>query len=188
MTSASVHPRDAAGHTLLPTAFGTCALAFNPKGLVFFQLPERSEQATLARLMRHVRSAEAGPPAWMKDALRDLVRYFDGETEDLLGIPVDLEGVPPFHRKVYEAMRRIRRGQVWTYAELAREAGSPQAFRAVGQAMAKNPIPVVIPCHRVVAAGGKPGGFSAPGGLVTKERLLRLEGASLSAQAPLFSR
>ncbi|MFO0760030.1 MAG: methylated-DNA--[protein]-cysteine S-methyltransferase [Byssovorax sp.] len=188
MTSASIHPREASGHLLLPTSFGVCVLAFSSKGLVFFQLPERTEKMTLARVLRHVSSAEGAPPGWMKDALARLDRYFAGEDEDLLSIPVDLDGVPPFHRKVYEAMRRIRRGHVWTYAELAREAGSPQAFRAVGQAMAKNPIPVVIPCHRVVAAGGKPGGFSAPGGLVTKERLLRLEGASLSPQAPLFAR
>lgn len=171
--------RAAQGYALFPTPLGACALAWSARGLTWLQLPEASEDATRARASAVVDAIEAEPPAWVKDAILRLTRYFEGEGEDLSSIRVDLEALPPFHRKVYEASRRIARGQVWTYAELASAAGSKLAFRAVGQAMAKNPIPVVIPCHRVVASGGKPGGFSASGGLVTKARLLALEGATL---------
>ncbi|MEO7327489.1 MAG: methylated-DNA--[protein]-cysteine S-methyltransferase [Minicystis sp.] len=183
--NAPPRPRAALGHALFPTTFGPCALAWSDRGLVWFQLPESSEEQTRARLVTSVTSSAGAAPPWVRAALAQITRYFEGANEDLSTIAVDLDALPPFHRKVYEAMRRIGRGQVFTYAELAAAAGSPQAFRAVGQAMAKNPIPVVIPCHRVVAAGGKPGGFSATGGLVTKARFLALEGASLSGQVVL---
>jgi methylated-DNA-[protein]-cysteine S-methyltransferase len=188
MNHAPPRPRVALGHALFPTSFGACALAWSERGLVWFQLPEASDEKTEARVAAFVRSAEGAPPPWVREAIAQVTRYFEGANEDLSAIPVDLEQLPPFHRKVYEAMRRIGRGKVFTYAELAVASGSPQAFRAVGQAMARNPIPVVIPCHRVVAAGGKPGGFSAAGGLVTKARLLALEGASLTPQAVLALR
>jgi len=95
------------------------------------------------------------------------------------GLDLDLEGVPPFHRRVYEALRGVPAGATVTYGELAALAGAPGASRAVGQAMAKNPVPILVPCHRVLAAGGAAGGFSAAGGLELKARLLELEGVTM---------
>ena len=128
-------------------------------------------------------------PPWVDDAADRIRRFLAGEPVDLDGIPVDLEGLPPFRRRVLEVLRATRPGEVVTYGQLARLAGSPGGSRAVGQVMAKNPLPIVIPCHRVVAADG-PGGFSLFGSLASKERLLALEGRRLrhtgSPCTPLF--
>jgi methylated-DNA-[protein]-cysteine S-methyltransferase len=130
-------------------------------------------------VVRHPAAAGIEPPPWVADAVARLTAHLEGKPEDLSAIPLDMTRVPPFFRRVYEEARAVPRGQVCTYAELAALAGSPLAMRAVGQAMAKNPWPVVVPCHRVVGSAGKPGGFSAAGGLDTKARLLALEGAPL---------
>lgn len=108
-----------------------------------------------------------------------LQRYLAGTREDFSDIAVDLAGIGPFHAKVYAALRTVGWGEVTSYGALARAVGEPDAARAIGQAMGQNPVPVVIPCHRVLAAGGKVGGFSAPGGAATKRRLLALEGVRL---------
>ncbi|MCA9621563.1 MAG: methylated-DNA--[protein]-cysteine S-methyltransferase [Myxococcales bacterium] len=102
--------------------------------------------------------------------------------DPLAAVPVDLAAVSPFARRVYTALRDVPPGSTVSYGELARRAGSPGGARAIGRTMAQNPIPLVIPCHRVLAAGGKPGGFSAPGGVATKEKLLALEGLALAAE------
>jgi methylated-DNA-[protein]-cysteine S-methyltransferase len=142
--------------------------------------PQRRLHARLKRRQRrHLVGALLRGPL-VDAAIGQLTRYFEGKAEELSGIPLDLSSTPPFHRKVYEALRGLRRGKVCTYGELAALAGSPLASRAVGQALAKNPLPILIPCHRVVASGGRPGGFSASGGLDTKARLLALEGAALA--------
>ena len=117
-------------------------------------------------------------PPWVARAVDLIRRHLAGEAADLAAIPVDLEGLPPFRRKVLEVLRATRAGETFTYGQLARMAGSPGAARAVGQAMARNPLPIVIPCHRVVAADG-PGGFSLFGSLEAKERLLALENVAL---------
>lgn len=172
-------------HLLFPTAIGTCGIAWSARGLVWLQLPERTAEATRARLLERSEqrapyaAAHADPPRWVKDAVRRLTRHLEGHDEDLSSIPLDTDGVPPFFQKVYDASRAIGRGEVRTYGEIAAAAGSPGASRAVGQALAKNPIAILIPCHRVVASGRKPGGFSAPGGLDTKARLLAIEGGAL---------
>jgi methylated-DNA-[protein]-cysteine S-methyltransferase len=166
---------------LFATPFGECGLAWTARGLAWIQLPDRTPAATRARmaagLTDHPSSTEADPPSWVADIIARLTGYFEGRALDLAGIPLDMERVSPFFRRVYEEARAIPRGEVRTYAELAAAAGSPTAMRAVGQAMARNRWPVVVPCHRVVGSAGKPGGFSAPGGLDTKARLLALEGA-----------
>lgn len=173
-------------HALVPTPIGAIGLAWTERGLLFLQLPERTEKATLARMQKALvktgASDEAAPPPRVADAIRRITRLLEGHAEDLSSIPVDLDRVPPFFRRVYEASRAVGRGEVRTYAEIAAAAGSPAATRAVGQALAKNPVAIVIPCHRVVASGGRPGGFSAHGGLDTKARLLALEGASLKTR------
>jgi methylated-DNA-[protein]-cysteine S-methyltransferase len=117
-------------------------------------------------------------PGWVQDGVERITRHLAGEPADLSSIPVDLEGLPPFRRKVLEALLATRAGETFTYGQLARLVGSPGASRAVGQAVAHNPVPIVIPCHRVVAANG-PGGFSLFGSLESKERLLALEGRAL---------
>jgi methylated-DNA-[protein]-cysteine S-methyltransferase len=169
-------------YRLFSTALGVAGVAWSHRGLIGVELPNASVGKPSERLRAaagcDTPSAEP-PPPWVEDAIARLTRYFDGEPEDLSGIPLDMESAPPFHRKVYEVTRRIGRGEVLTYGEIAALSGSPGASRAVGQAMSKNPMPILIPCHRVVGSGGKPGGFSAPGGLVTKARLLALEGAKL---------
>jgi methylated-DNA-[protein]-cysteine S-methyltransferase len=122
----------------------------------------------------------------MKEAIDHIARHLAGDAADLSTIPLDLAGVPPFFRRVYEVTRAVPSGELRTYAEIAVAAGSPSAMRAVGQALAKNPFPIVVPCHRVIAAGNAPGGFSAPGGLDTKARLLAIEGRSLGGDRQLM--
>jgi len=176
-------PRDADGHVVFFTAIGPCGVAWSQRGLARIQLPEDSAEGTLRRLVATVALPDGGgsttPPAAVQSAIDRIIRHLTGKEAGLEQIALDLEGIPPFHRKVYEAARRIASGKTLTYGELAKIAGSPMGSRAVGQAMAKNPLPIVVPCHRVVAASGKPGGFSSFGGLDTKARLLAIEGASL---------
>lgn len=175
------------GCHLFETAFGTCGLAWNGRGLTRLQLPEGDRAATQARLERIATAVAADAvPAEIVDAERRLRAYFAGESVDLASIALDLSATPDFFASVYRLTREVGRGATIAYGELARKAGSPGASRAVGQAMARNPWPVIVPCHRVLAGGNKPGGFSAFGGLVTKERLLALEGVELAAPLPLF--
>ena len=157
-------------------------IAWSQGRVVAVQLPEEDPNATRAHLRaRLARGALAtslkGAPAWLRRAVSGIQRHLDGDPQDLSSIPLDFDGFADFRRRVYEAARRVPSGRTVSYAELALLAGSPGAFRAVGSAMGKNPVPMLVPCHRVVASGGRPGGFSAYGGLATKARLLALEGA-----------
>lgn len=170
-------------YALFPTSLGLAGVAWNDFGLIGVALPDAGKGKRIAHLRAIAeREDPSGDPRpdWVAEAIAKLTRYFEGQAEDLSTIPLDYSRVPPFHRRIYSALRKVGRGQVLTYGELAAQAGSPGASRAVGQAMSKNPLPILVPCHRVVAAGGKPGGFSAPGGLVTKAKLLALEGAKLA--------
>ena len=172
-------PRANVHHCLFDTAIGPCGVAWSERGLTALQLPEADRAATERRLTAKSASAGAAdPPAWVEAVIADIARYLAGERIDFSAVAVDLAGVDPFRRSLYETMRAIGWGSTTTYGELAREVGlrDPEAARDVGQAMGQNPLPLVIPCHRVVAAGNKIGGFSAYGGTVTKERLLALEG------------
>jgi len=173
-------PRDA--HSLLfDTALGRCGIAWNERGLIRLRLPESSPQ-TLERRFAALAQPWVGPlPPQIARIVADLRRYADGEIVDFTGIAVDLDGVDAFARAVYDRLRRVGWGETTTYGELARQAGAdaPEAARDVGQAMGHNPVPIVIPCHRVLAAGHRIGGFSAPGGAATKRRLLALEGVRL---------
>ncbi|MBS2018355.1 MAG: methylated-DNA--[protein]-cysteine S-methyltransferase [Deltaproteobacteria bacterium] len=174
------------------TSLGPCAVAWSEAGLTRVLLPERDADTTRAKLLERVPGAGAmassrATPAWVKDAITRVCAHLDGRPQDLSRIPLDLTSVTPFDAKVLRAAQSIPSGRTLTYGEVAGIAGSPRAARAVGRAMATNPFPVVVPCHRVVASGGKPGGFSAPGGLVTKERLLAIEGGTLERQGSLFA-
>jgi len=176
------------GYHLFDTAFGVCGAAWSEHGLKRLQLPERDRQATEKRLRERAETiAATKPPAGVAAAIRELQRYFEGQRLDFAGIGLDLADTPPFFQAIYRLARAIGWGETATYGELADRAGSPGSARAVGQAMARNPIPIIIPCHRVLAANRKVGGFSAHGGTLTKERLLAIEGVSLAADLPLFA-
>ncbi|HEY0974352.1 MAG TPA: methylated-DNA--[protein]-cysteine S-methyltransferase [Solimonas sp.] len=170
-----------AGYLLFETAVGTCGLAWNADGAIrAVQLPEHTEASTRMRLQR--RSSDAvesmAPPESIRTAITRIRGLLSGVRDDLRDLPLDLNGVPPFYQAVYAIARRIPVGQTLTYGELATQLDEPGAARAVGQALGRNPIPIVIPCHRILAATGN-GGFSAHGGVNTKRRLLAIEGARL---------
>jgi methylated-DNA-[protein]-cysteine S-methyltransferase len=177
----------ALGWCLFPTAIGACALAWGEAALITVQLPEHTDAATRARLQRrHPGVAEAEPPPFAQDAARRIAALLAGERDDLQDLPLDMSGVPAFHREVYAIARAIPPGRVRTYGEIARELGDPGASRAVGQALGANPFAPVVPCHRVLAAGGRSGGFSAEGGTQTKLRMLEIERAQLGNGRGLF--
>ncbi len=171
-----------AGYLLFDTAVGLCGLAWNANRVIrAAQLPEFSAETTRARLCRKqpdaVESME--PPETIRVAVARIRGVLSGVRDDLRDLPVDLDGVPPFHQAVYAIARAIPVGQTLTYGELAAQLNDPGAARAVGQALGSNPIPIIIPCHRILAAAGT-GGFSAHGGVETKRRLLEIEGARLN--------
>ena len=177
----------ALGFCLFDTALGPCGLAWTHDALAAVQLPESSREATRARMRRaHPGAAECEPPAFARAAAVRIAGLLAGARDELRDLPLDLEGVPEFHRQVYALARAIPPGEVRTYGDLARELGQPGAARAVGQALGANPFAPVVPCHRVLAAGGRSGGFSAEGGARTKLKLLEIEGARLGGAPGLF--
>jgi methylated-DNA-[protein]-cysteine S-methyltransferase len=169
------------------TAIGPCAVAWASRGILAVLLPEGSERAMRARLLRKVPDAlEAPPPPEIRRAIDGIVALLAGEARDLSGVDLDMERVPAFHRRVYEVARTIGPGRTLSYGEIAKRLGDPGLARDVGQALGRNPFPIVVPCHRVVAAGGRLGGFSARGGAATKLRLLEIEGALAPGTPMLF--
>jgi methylated-DNA-[protein]-cysteine S-methyltransferase len=164
------------GYTLVDTAIGRLGIAWGGRGLVAVQLPDRRDDATRARLSRRFPgAAEAPPPPEVRPAVDAIVALLRGEQADLSSVPLDMDGVPDFHRRVYQTARSIPPGTTASYGEIAARLGAPGAARAVGQALGRNPFAIVVPCHRVLAAGGRVGGFSADGGIATKLRLLAIE-------------
>jgi O-6-methylguanine DNA methyltransferase len=175
----------ARGYALFDTAVGRCGIAWGERGVVGVQLPESSAAATRARVRKRFGDARESPlPKPLKSAVADIVALLRGEKRDLSKIDLDMDGVPEFHRRVYVAARGIPPGSTVTYGEIAKRLGEPGAARAVGQALGRNPFAIVVPCHRVLAAGGKSGGFSAKGGVGTKLRMLAIEGARVSEPSP----
>jgi methylated-DNA-[protein]-cysteine S-methyltransferase len=177
---------DTVNYTVFDTPLGVCALSWSTQGLRRLLLPEKS-RAALERRMRELEPhATAGTPdATVRRALTAVARHLGGKPARFEGLPLDLEAVTSFRRRVFQTLRDLPRGHTIGYGELATRVGRPGGARAVGQAMAHNPLPVIIPCHRVLAAGGKLGGFTAYGGVTTKATLLGLEGVS-TADQPLF--
>jgi methylated-DNA-[protein]-cysteine S-methyltransferase len=177
------------GFIFFDTAIGRCALAWGARGIVSIQLPERSDRAALARMRRRVpEGREATPPPDVRLVLDRIVALLRGEPVDLTDVVLDMEGVAPFERRVYEVARAIPPGSTLSYGEIASRLGDRSAARDVGQALGRNPFAIVVPCHRVVAAGGKLGGFSARGGVATKLRMLAIERAALNGMRSLFDR
>ncbi|TCU38649.1 methylated-DNA--[protein]-cysteine S-methyltransferase [Rhizobium azibense] len=171
-------------YLIFETAGGFCGIAWNEIGIARFQLPTSAADATERLLLRRLPAAEPGTPtAEVAEAVAAVKRYFDGKETDFSDVKLDLEGQDAFFKCIYAAARRVGWGRTTTYGALARELGAgPEAARDVGQAMAKNPVALIIPCHRVLAAGGRIGGFSAPGGSNSKLRMLELEGVRLEPQ------
>jgi len=183
-----------AGYCLFDTPLGQCGIAWRDNGpsdggpsvvrpaVTLLQLPEVTTERTESRMARASGApGPSAPPPPIAEIIERLRKHLEGEAQDLRDIVVDLTGADDFARQVYEAAREIPAGQTRTYGEIARALGQPREAQAVGQALGRNPIALIIPCHRVVAAGGKPGGFSAHGGRATKARLLAVEGAPTAA-------
>jgi len=165
-------------YTLFETAIGTCGIVWTARGVCGIQLPEKDATATHARVQRrHPTAIKASPPPAIRRAIDGIVALLAGEKRDLGDIVIDDERQSDFNKRVYAIARTIPPGKTMTYGEIAERLGDKTLARAVGQAMGENPTPIVMPCHRVLAAGGKTGGFSAPGGVVTKLQLLTIEGA-----------
>jgi methylated-DNA-[protein]-cysteine S-methyltransferase len=179
---------------LFDTAIGACAVVWTARGLRGVQLPERNEAATRQRVTaRYPAAVEATPPADIQRAIDGVIALLGGERRDLRDVVIDDDGTPEFNKRIYAIVRQVPPGQTITYGEIAERLGDKLLAREVGAAMGQNPCPVVMPCHRVLAAGGKTGGFSAPGGVVTKLKLLTIEGAqpggpTLFDQLPLATR
>ncbi len=165
-------------YCLFDTAIGRCGIAWGPRGVLGVQLPEKTHEATRTRLMRHCPAAEPSdaPPKPIARAVEEIQALLRGEQKNLRSIQLDIAHIAPFNARVYETARAIAPGQTRTYGEIARAIGEPNAARAVGQALGRNPFAIVVPCHRVVGAGDKLVGFSANGGIVTKLRMLEIEG------------
>jgi len=162
------------------TSVGCCAVAWARLGIVGTWLPGATAAATRrAVLRRHPDAVEEQPPPHVRHAIEGITALLAGADVDLGDIDLDMTGLPPFQQAVYAVARTLPRGVTMTYGEIAARVGAPGGAQAVGQAMGANPFPIVVPCHRVVAAGGGNGGFSAPGGVDTKLRLLAIEGATL---------
>ncbi|MBV8936608.1 MAG: methylated-DNA--[protein]-cysteine S-methyltransferase [Alphaproteobacteria bacterium] len=173
-------------YLIFETAGGFCGIAWNNVGITRFQLPTRSAAATERILRRRAPGAEPGAPTpEVAEAIAAVRRYFAGEETDFSGFKLALGKQDPFFEQIYAAARRVAWGHTTTYGALAKELGAgPQSAREVGQAMARNPVALIIPCHRVLAAGGRVGGFSAPGGSAAKMRMLELEGVHVGPPPP----
>ncbi len=173
---------------LFDTAIGRCGVCWADGGIVGAALPGPDDVQMRRRFAERFPGAvEAQPPAAYAAVIAGIVALMAGEKRDLSEAPLDLSATPPFHQRVYAVARKIPPGETMTYGEIARALGAgPEAARAVGEAMGRNPIPILMPCHRVLGAGGKPGGFSAPGGVETKLRMLQIEGAKVGEAPALF--
>jgi methylated-DNA-[protein]-cysteine S-methyltransferase len=169
------------------TNIGRCGIAWGERGVTGVQLPEASETRTRAQLARRYPQArEAPPPTNVRRAIEAITSLLLGRPIDLSAVVLDMEGVPEFDRRVYEAARGIPAGATLSYGELAARLGDRTLAREVGQALGRNPFPIVVPCHRVLAVGGRSGGFSANGGVATKLRLLTIERARTNDAPTLF--
>lgn len=175
-------------YALFDTAIGRCGIAWSDRGVAAVQLPQPSEAQTRARIAQRCGDiAESSePPHHVQAVIDDIVALIAGAQVDLADVAVDLDGVTEFQRQVYVITRTIPPGQTLSYGDIAKRIGGVELSRDVGQALGRNPVPIIVPCHRVLAAGGKPGGFSANGGVVTKLKLLEIEGAIVNYTPSLF--
>jgi methylated-DNA-[protein]-cysteine S-methyltransferase len=166
------------GYARFDTDLGRCAIAWSDRGVVRVRLPEVDDGHAVRRL-EDLGATEATPPPFAAEAIREIAAHLRGDLRDFRSVLLDFSGVAAFPRRVYTAAREIPAGRTATYGEIAERAGAPGEARAVGRALGANPIPLIIPCHRIVDASGGLRGFSAPGGSLTKGKLLALEGVGL---------
>lgn len=176
-------PPSESHYRVFETAAGLVAVGWNARGISSLRLPAPTPQEAERAVLRRLPGAtSAEPPAAIRDAIAATIRYFDGEQVDFTDVAIDLGAQDPFFDRVYAAVRRLGWGETTTYGALAKLLGAgPEAARDVGQAMARNPVPLIVPCHRVTAANGAVGGFSAPGGSASKARMLVMEGVAVPA-------
>lgn len=176
------------GFTLFDTAIGRCALVWRAERIIGAQLPEQDETTARERLGRRFPSVtEAPPPGFVLAAIAEIQALLEGQPRDLSHLPISLDGTSDFNRRVYSVALSIKPGETMTYGAVAARLGAAGAARAVGVALGQNPLPIIVPCHRVLAAGGRSGGFSADGGVETKLRMLTIEKARTSPQPGLFA-
>ncbi|MFD2026917.1 methylated-DNA--[protein]-cysteine S-methyltransferase [Promicromonospora aerolata] len=178
--------RNALEFAVIPTAIGECALVWDEHAaIVGSALPHGGADQVRSAVRGWYPGAVEASPAPVATAVAALTRLLGDGVGDLAEISLNMSAVPEFDRRVYEVVRAIPPGETRTYGEVATELGAPGAAQAVGQAMGRNPFPPIVPCHRVLAAGRKVGGFSARGGPRTKVRMLATEGVHLE-QPTLF--
>jgi methylated-DNA-[protein]-cysteine S-methyltransferase len=177
--------------TLFHSPIGVCSLVWRSDDnvVVGLRLPEASPAATRARIERRWPGAEEHvAPTAIRAIIDRVLDLLGGKLVDLADVPLDFGDSPEFHQRAYAIARTIPPGRTMTYGEIAKRLGAPHESREVGQAMGKNPIAIIMPCHRVLGADGKMGGFSANGGVATKRRILEIEGAEAVGAGPLFAR
>lgn len=187
MVRARQSEMDSAGFALFATPIGTCGIAWSAHGLRGVQLPEADDQKALARLDRRFPDLALSAADPIAEIIDEISLHLSGQPVGYRKVKLDFSGVHPFERSVYAAARAIPFGETRTYGALAAQVGDPQAAQAVGQALGRNPWPIIVPCHRITAADGRTGGFSAPGGTATKLKLLEIEGALAPETLPLFA-
>lgn len=171
-----------ASYTLFNTALGACGIAWNDRGVTAFQLPEVTTKLTEDRISKKANAGKSSKvPSHIASIIKRVQKHLAGDSQDFQDIAVDLEDTAVFSRQVYQICKTIPAGETMTYGDVAKAMKRSAASRAVGQALGRNPIPLIIPCHRVLAAGNKPGGFSAHGGFATKLKMLGLEGVLTEA-------
>ena len=184
----SPHHPDACA--LFDTGIGPCGIAWRADAIVALQLPEPDPAHTLVRMLRYTGALPQVPlqdaPAGVQQAAEGVQAILRGEARDLCEVNLDMRGVPEFQQRVFAITRRIPPGQTRSYGDLAEELGGKHLARAVGQALGLNPFAPIVPCHRVLAANGKPGGFSGGSGPLTKLHMLAIEGAALGGTRSLF--
>lgn len=175
------------GYALFETAIGLCAIVWGARGILGTQLPEAGRGAAVRRLQRRFPDAHSGRPApAIAAAMARIEAVLGGAKDDFADLALDWRTVSAFDRAVYRQAQAIPPGETVTYGVLAGRLGDPGRAQAVGQALGRNPWPIVVPCHRITAADGRMGGFSAPGGAATKLKLLEIEGALAAETLPLF--
>lgn len=172
---------------IFQAALGSCGIVWSGRGILGVMFAEPDEARTRVRLMRRFPDAvEASPPTPVRRAIDGIAALLAGGDPDLSDVTLDLDRLSEFQRRVYAIARTVRPGATISYGEIAARLGEPGAAREVGEAMGRNPVPIIIPCHRVVGAGGKLGGFSAPGGVATKRKLLAIESVHARDEGSLF--
>lgn len=171
---------------LFPTSLGDCRIAWRGDKVVATRLPDASSAETSRRLVAQTGGDVGDPPAAILDAIDLITALLEGERVDLTAIQCDLDGVDPFAAQVYAATRQIPAGETSTYGAIASQLGDMTLARGVGQALGRNPVPIIVPCHRIIGTDGKLVGFSASGGVQLKLKMLEIERAQIGDPPGLF--